>query len=589
MFPFLGRLQRKAGLHKHAQGKHEDTIIASLLYRPSETGVQNHPQSLPQGQIDISEADTVRKIDTLILRALHSPNGLALVCIENFFTGLHLVHPLFDETVFRNRCKKELWCNRPRNVFKGLEALYYAVLALGALVSNADDFYPAILEHETGDLYVLSLSSTKRSTFNIPMCIARRCFEQAKFRLTDIFEVSNLERTQALYLLSVYCQNTLNPHSCHLYSGMAVTTGIAIGLPQGRAHQSFSFDIGPHTEPRSWWCIYAHEVEMSCASGRGIVLKPPAHYMLAHPADIQPPSTTRATHDMFINIMVSLAGLLRQVFEDLYQQYHFDRQGSRDTVRKLAQELDSWRMHLPPVFNFDRVSLTDPDHIRRQKVVLKIRYYNVQILLYRRYVETWSRLALVCQSAAEVNSCLAAAQKTIRLLFDTCQHESYFRTWWYNNTYLLNAAMVALAIAFIHLKDDSVDEIFSDVQKALDVFDAMSAITVARRCATVIKEVYEVTRSLAEKLKTTSESSTTLASNAGPDLSASGGTGVGIALRASMGAAPDSHSHASFQDSMLPEDIWSSIFETGPKSGALGFAPDVDFNFDFDIDSPLMG
>ncbi|EXJ71190.1 uncharacterized protein A1O5_06184, partial [Cladophialophora psammophila CBS 110553] len=147
----------------------------------------------------------------------------------------------------------------------------------------------------------------------------------------------------------------------------------------------------------------------------------------------------------------------------------------------------------------DRVSLTDPDYVRREKVVLKLRFHNAHVLLYRGFLETWSMPPLPSDSTYKVNQCPEAAQGTIRLLFDTYLHESFFRTWWYDTTYLFNATMVALVVVFIRVHEGSVDEISADIEKALDVFEAMKTIVVARRCASVLRDVYEASQELLKK------------------------------------------------------------------------------------------
>ena len=50
------------------------------------------------------------------------------------------------------------------------------------------------------------------------------------------------------------------------------------------------------------------------------------------------------------------------------------------------------------------------------------------------------------------------------------------------------------------------DELLLDVEKSLDIFESMKDIIVARRCAEMIREVLDVTRSYLARRRTTSPS-----------------------------------------------------------------------------------
>ena len=89
-------------------------------------------------------------------------------------------------------------------------------------------------------------------------------------------------------------------------------------------------------------------------------------------------------------------------------------------------------------------------------------------------------------------ACLDGARKTIELLYESYTHRHYFRTWYYNSTYTLYASMIVLYVILINYVHVPTVELIRDVEKSLDILHAMENVTVAHRCANLIREVLEV-------------------------------------------------------------------------------------------------
>ena len=89
-------------------------------------------------------------------------------------------------------------------------------------------------------------------------------------------------------------------------------------------------------------------------------------------------------------------------------------------------------------------------------------------------------------------ACLDGARKTIELLYESYTHRHYFRTWYYNSTYTLYASMIVLYVILINYAHVPVVELIRDVEKSLDILQAMENVKVAHRCANLIREVLEV-------------------------------------------------------------------------------------------------
>lgn len=196
-------------------------------------------------------------------------------CTRLYFANLHCVHPVLDHMDFLARCEREVWLDQAPHMptlvsNQGLHktrflALFNAVLANGAITAGETSLLTwdrtiNFLERQSGGH---AFSNPHPYT---PIRVARLYFERAKELLGDIFETSSVETTQALFLMvcqgsctclvclgwltifvkSVFCQNALKPHSCYMYSGMALRTALAIGVPT-TSHSSSS------QESHLWW------------------------------------------------------------------------------------------------------------------------------------------------------------------------------------------------------------------------------------------------------------------------------------------------------------------------------------------------
>ena len=73
---------------------------------------------------------------------------------------------------------------------------------------------------------------------------------------------------------------------------------------------------------------------------------------------------------------------------------------------------------------------------------------------------------------------------------------------WYNTTYALYGAMILLHLILASFPGIPEDELLLDVEKSLDIFESMKDIIVARRCAEMIREVLDVTRSYLARRRT---------------------------------------------------------------------------------------
>ncbi|GLA08509.1 hypothetical protein AnigIFM60653_010043 [Aspergillus niger] len=416
--------------------------------------------------------------------------------ISSYFCNKHYIHPMLCKTNFMRRCENEAFVlpRRPgflRGISK-FSGLYFSVVALGAI--NASPHETALLDHYCNYLPYLGKPGAMGKPSSLDF--ADYYFGKAKQALGDLFESCSLESAQALLLLSVFCQNALRPHSCFMYSGMAVRTAVAIGLASGMS--SVSLDTRKEGR-RTWWCIYSHEIEMCCSSGRLDSMKDLQYYQVPLP-------TLKATsgnlldpdaeddHVAMIPAMVALAQIMSEASHLLYHSPKRSMSEMSQIAMSLDHKLLAWKATLPHFLNIDAASLNDTEWAFKQKLVLRLRFYNTRILIHRPFLAASASSTESSNLFQHLHTCLDAARTSIQMQYESFLHRIYIRTWWYNTTYALYGAMILLHLVLSGFPSIRDEDLLLDVEKSLDIFESMNNIVVARRCAEMIREVLEVAR-----------------------------------------------------------------------------------------------
>ncbi|KAE8334937.1 hypothetical protein BDV24DRAFT_171763 [Aspergillus arachidicola] len=418
------------------------------------------------------------------------------IFIGSYFSNKHYIHPMLCKNAFMQRCEQEAFVPSKRRPFyrrsSKFKGLYFAVVALGAI--NASPNETSLLDHYAN-------CSADGRKFNVVGRLSALDFADFYFGITkralgDIFESCSLESAQALLLLSVFCQNALRPHSCFMYSGMAVRTAIAIGLASGMSALSPSIRKEGR---RTWWCIYSHEVEMCCSSGRLDSMKQLDHYQVSLPpfkANISNSQDSEAEDDdvAMIPVMVALAQIMSEASHLLYHSPKRPTKEMSQIAMNLDNKLEEWKSNLPSFLNVDVASLNDPEWAFKQKLVLRLRFYNTRILIHRPFLAASTCSAESPNLQQHGHICLTAARTSIQMQYESFLHRIYIRTWWYNTTYALYGAMILLHLILSGFPGINEEEPLKDIEKSLEIFDSMTNIVVARRCSEMIREVLDVAR-----------------------------------------------------------------------------------------------
>ncbi|PNP78734.1 hypothetical protein FNYG_07876 [Fusarium nygamai] len=424
--------------------------------------------------------------------------------IRQFFNNLHHIHPMLDPIAFAKQCEELAWSSptsiESNKTQRHFFALYHIVVAVGAIVAGS-----CITQDFERDINICMKLPAQGQDFNpsrLSQELSKKYFRKSRMLLGDVFEVCSLESAQTLLLMSLYCQNSLKPHACYMYCGHAVRTALAIGIARETPSNSIE---DRKAARRTWWCIYSHEIDMSCSAGRRDSLGKPRNYQIDLPhireqdVSISNQPDLENCSSAMINEMVHFAAVLRRISKELY----YDSKGltllqKSAVAKELDRLLDDWKAKLPTYLDFTAVSFREQEWAAKQKLVLHLRYLNARIVLHRPFLEQ-PMLTAEANMSTHAELCLDAARKTICVMYDAYANRHYFRTWWYNSTYTLYAGMIVLYIIMLGPTAVPSEDLLTDAVKAHDILQSMEEATVARRSASLIQEGLEVARACVQR------------------------------------------------------------------------------------------
>ncbi|KAK7421801.1 hypothetical protein QQX98_002017 [Neonectria punicea] len=398
-FYFLSRLQSRAKGQRSRRPTHEsgdqeqgkaiaDDSVVNLLHS-SDYSVSGTQENRGIGQPSVSPRDprggpshpTEGSVQASADRSLSIGTEIERECVRLYFLNLHCIHLILDQVSFLNRCEKEAWMGevvpfdaptprvRARTRFL---ALFNIVLAIGTITAGETSL---VMWDGTATYLDEACSQDGKSispNIYLPIRASQLFFERAKFHLEDTFESSSFETAQTLFLMSVFCQNALKPHSCYMYAGMALRTALAIGIPAS-LHSKTSL------ESRFWWGLYSHETETCSSAGRQSFLREPSHYRIPLPRVPDPPGPSL----YLISYMVELADILMEVSANACRPDEAATLFQRsERTFTLDERLSTWKSQLRDPLNLEKASLDEAELITKQKIVPRLRlWYNCTYVL----------------------------------------------------------------------------------------------------------------------------------------------------------------------------------------------------------------
>ncbi|KIL86340.1 hypothetical protein FAVG1_10169 [Fusarium avenaceum] len=268
---------------------------------------------------------------------------------------------------------------------------------------------------------------------------SRKLFAEAQTVLDEIQFSSKLETIQCFYVMAKVCQNELNPNRVYT-----------------------RWKCRPSPSPGKFVDLWANRDEYH---NRAMPQVDDSEYAI-------------------ISAMVQFGRIMRRVSIGIYHS-QLPTPETIGLACEIERQMDNWVDALPQRRG---ASLRDPDWRRKQRLVLELRYHNVRMLLFRPFVTQCAREP--CQPSDElmraVEKCISSAQKTIEIVYEAYKVHTYFRTWWYNTTYITIAASVLLLYES-RTKERSPTNTLALIETAIEILDVMDESVVARNAAEVIR------------------------------------------------------------------------------------------------------
>lgn len=276
-----------------------------------------------------------------------------------------------------------------------------------------------------------------------------------------------------------------------------------------------------------------------------------------------------------INVMVDFAVVLRRISKDIYHcQKEVTASQKSASAFFIDTLLDQWKLNLAAWHNFDVVDFREPEWAAKQKLVLHLRYLNARVILHRPFLSDLAASDLL-ERKKHIDLCLAAARKTIQVLYDAYANKHYFRTWWYNSTYTLYAGMIVLYVIMLGHSTVADDLLLDDVKKSRDILRSMEEASVARRSADLLTEVLEVATAYTHQKKDTRTEISAIipAGDAADDQTRQGPSGFSNDITSTNFAQDPEAFMASLIDPNILQD-----FTTDPNDWTcFGFSSTLDF------------
>ncbi|KAH9211559.1 hypothetical protein DL95DRAFT_234397, partial [Leptodontidium sp. 2 PMI_412] len=441
-------------LHKHSQsqplGPLQDTTASDPKGGTSFISVLHNPGFTSQGPV--TPEDGTPRDKRILSRQAH-------IFIQGYFESLHVITPVIDKEEFYTRAQS-LWRDNSLDDDSSFMALYFSVQSLGALVRVWDE-----------DL----LDGMGRFEWS------RKLFGEAQQYL-NMHQFSNDLDTAKI------CQNELSPHMAYMYMGQAIRTCLSAGYNRETPGQS---EKQARLISRTWWGLFAMDMnrqsEMSLSLGRPDTLGLDAY----HNRRLPPKDSSEVA---IIPCMVEFGRIMRKVAVDVYHSPQPLQRKFEDAIR-IEQEMDQWVRTLPDNIRPDLSrpeaflgGLKEPNWSRRQRLVLAIRYHNVRMLLFRPFLVysggTGTKTTIEARDG--ILKCIDSAQATIQTIHNVFMVQTFFRSWWWNTTYIMFAATLLLLHANTPTSSPQRDALLSSVDMAVKILEAMDESVVAKRSADII-------------------------------------------------------------------------------------------------------
>lgn len=344
------------------------------------------------------------------------PSGHAQSLIESYFSRVHILMPMIDESLFRN-----IFTGGHRQDPAWL-ALLNMVFALGSLAGSSCD---------NDEHYIY--------------------FQRAEMHMgLESFGSGSLFMLQAMGLLSGYYLHWLNrPNEANSLLGATIRMATALGLHReyhkGRSKSTVEdSEISADIRRRTWWSLFCLDVWASTSTGRpslgrtgpGVTVNSPRVSLLANGAEDKVPlKLLPLIHNVEFcklanRILDTLASRLLPRYEEVFAldaqliEWH---DSLPSLLRIGASEVRSGECEFSPRVGREQFA-TETEVLRTPRAIMLWRYQNLRMLMYRPFLlsvtlQKTDYSEMTKDEEIATDRCRLIAGETIAFIDATCEHE----------------------------------------------------------------------------------------------------------------------------------------------------------------------
>ena len=337
-----------------------------------------------------------------------------------YFSTAGFVFPFVDEVLMRKtyeECKANGW-TRVRRTFLGTLNMIFAM----ATSYDRDRIPSARQRQERSNVFF------KRAT--------ELCGELSK-------QIISLEIVQYLLLVVLHCQGVQRSVQAWNIHGLVTRSAMALGLHSAQGKDRFDQQQLEYRR-RTWLVIYCMDKVLSAAFGRPSTI--PDEYMVDPPTvgelAMPSPDGSSAGTDIPGDFLAVSFHLYKVLGGSLKKQYggnidnaepQQDDMVSLQQSGELRKQLRVWSANLPPylrLYEATSKTLLENNQVNRFRVILTLRYHNINILVHRPLLGSTIRslfggdqhcvgnLSYLIQLAmGEAHECIRSAQSTVELVY----------------------------------------------------------------------------------------------------------------------------------------------------------------------------
>ncbi|KAE8326305.1 fungal-specific transcription factor domain-containing protein [Aspergillus sergii] len=461
----LAHVRRASAVEGREQPDDEEGLVSSL-HNPAFSS--SSPEALPSSAVEQYPAERLASVSH------------CRVFVDNFFATIHYIYPILAKPAFLEKCEL-VWAGKTSSLSQSFIALYYSILSLGALLRPRE-------EGPIGGIEDLLWS--------------RKFFDEARTR-SNSSTITDLEMVQCHFYLAKVCQNALNLHWAYLQIGQAVRIALSIGINREPSLNCVKDPEVLKAESRTWWCLYFLETELAFSIGRPDTLGADIYHNRRYPIttgdalnDGRAPELLEPPQCAIIKHMVDISRLIRTICVNIYMS-NLTLEKTIAVAAQIQQRIERWVETLPPELR----PLTEvgqrrplkaamvPQYVKKQRLATTTRYHNLRILLFGRLLmkSSMAERASNAQLQEQIGKCLDSARLTIEIVYETFQHQDFFRTWFYNTTYTIFAASIILVYIFQAPPESEYDALSRQVETAIEILETMEESVVAAKAAKLIQ------------------------------------------------------------------------------------------------------